>query len=304
MSEATVQQYADAATLTPHQWHHTLTAPPLLSSETTAWPSALLRQWSGTSAIMEQPVLDHHYVTLHVGGPKRVNRRGEGSPVSTNVEPDGLSIMPAGSTFTWQTEGPIGFVHLYLSPRMVAQVVMEDFDRESRTVSLIDRVGFSDSVLSRLLWSMLGEVRAPGTASRLLLDSLLRAFTLKVLRDHSTLEGAAVHAGYELAPYRLRRVVAFIEAHLVEDIRLADLAALAGMSLYHFCRGFHLATGLPPYRYVVERRIQRAKVLLIEDSLLSLSDVARQCGFNSQRQFGTMFAKLVGISPGRFRRER
>lgn len=151
---------------------------------------------------------------------------------------------------------------------------------------------------------MLDEVRVPQTASRLLLDSLLRAFTLKLVRDHSTVKARVTSARYELAPYHLRRVVAFIEAHLVEDISLSDLAGLSGISVYHFCRGFHLATGLPPYRYVIERRIKRAQALLIEHSLLPLADVARQSGFNSQRQFGTMFTKFAGISPGRFRRER
>lgn len=303
MSDATDQRKSAAAALTPPQWHETFSAPPILSSERTCWAPALLRQWSDTAPDMEQPALDHHYVTVHLGGAKRVTRRGEGAPVLANIELGGLSIMPAGSVFSWKTEGPIGFAHLYLAPRMVDQVILEEFDRDPRTVSLVDRVGFTDPLLRPLLCSMLDEIRAPGTASQLFLNTLLRAFTLKLVRDYSTVEARRTSARHELAPYRLRRVLAYIESHLAEDISLNDLASLSGNSVYHFSRGFRRATGLPPYRYVVECRIERAKVLL-QESLLPLADVTHQCGFNSQRQFGTMFTKLVGISPGRFRRER
>jgi AraC family transcriptional regulator len=252
---------------------------------------------------MEQPPLDHHYVTLHLGGAKRITRRGEGPTVQANTELGDLSIMPAGSTFSWRTEGPIGFAHLYLTPRTLDQVIIEEFDRDPRNISLVDRVGFNDPLLKPLLCSMFNEIRAPGVASRLLLDALLRAFILKLVRDHSTVKARLIPSRDELAPYRLRHVLAFIEAHLAEDISLSDLAALSGNSLYHFSRGFRRATGLPPYRYLVERRIERAKILL-QQPFLPLAEVARQCGFNSQRQFGTMFTRFAGISPGRFQRER
>lgn len=303
MSGVTDRRNSPAVALTPPQWHETFSGPPILSSEGTCWAPGLLRRWCDTAPDMEQPALDHHYVTVHLGGAKRVSRRGEGAPILANVELGGVSIVPAGSIFSWRTEGPVDFAHLYIAPRMVDQVILEELDRDPRNVSLIDRVGFTDPLLRSLLCSMLDEIRAPGTASRLFLNTLLRLFTLKLVRDYSTVAGRLSSARHELAPYRLRRVLAFIEAHLAEDISLNNLASLSGNSVYHFSRGFRRATGLPPYRYVLERRIERAKVLL-QESFLPLGEVAQQCGFNSQRQFGTMFTKLAGISPGRYRRER
>lgn len=304
MLKASDYQEESRAALTLRQWHETFSAPPILSSEKTCWAAASLRQWSDTAPVMEKPTIDHHLVAFHLGGAKRVNRYGGGAPVLAIIEETGgLSIMPAGSSFSWRTEGPIGFAHVYLAPRMIDQLIIEEFNQDPRNVSLVDRVGFIDPLLMPLFCSMLDEIRAPKIASRLLLDTLLSTFTLKLVRDYSTVKARPTSACYELAPYRLRRVLEFIEAHLAEDIGLNDLATLSGNSPYHFSRGFRRATGLPPYRYVIERRIERAKVLL-RDPFVPLADVARRCGFNSQRQFGTMFTRFVGVSPGRFQRQR
>ena len=91
-------------------------------------------------------------------------------------------------------------------------------------------------------------------------------------------------------------------------VRLRDLtrhygtvAALAGVSPYHFARQFRAATGLPPHQYVIMRRVERAKQLMSEGLDLSLAEVAAHAGFSDQSQFSRHFKRLVGITPGQFR---
>jgi hypothetical protein len=83
-----------SATMTPVDWAKGFSGPPDFSSGQGKWSSALLRYWSGTSPDMDQPPLDHHYIAQHLGGPKSVERRKDGAPVSTTVELGGITVVP------------------------------------------------------------------------------------------------------------------------------------------------------------------------------------------------------------------
>jgi AraC family transcriptional regulator len=250
---------------------------------------------------MEQPALDHHYLVLHLAGPKRVTRRGS-SIVSADADLGSVTLVPAGSAYTWTTEGPIGFAHLYLPPNLIDRVVNEEFDRDSKSVELIDCVALRLPLLSAIIGGMTDEVEAPGFSSRLVLDTLLHCLTVQLLSECSTLSGDTSLAPHAISPRRLRRVTDFIDSHLAEDIALEDLASVAGSSRFHFSRAFREATGFPPYRFLIHRRIDAAKALLLQDTL-TIAQIAERCGFNSQSQFSVMFRQVFGSSPGRFRRE-
>ena len=286
--------------VTPTQWPWALTARPSASSEHTSWKGALLRSWSGTSSVMVQPPLDHHYVVMHLGGPKLVKRSCDGPAAAVVVEPGSLTFVPAGTAYLWKTEGPIAFAHLYVPPCALDRVVEAD-GRSGRGVSLVDRVGCCDPLLEPIFRTMLDHVAATPTPSRLLLDTLHENFMLRLGRRHSSAPAGRHESKTDsLAPHRLRRVLDYIEAHLAEDLALADLAGVAATSPFHFSRAFHLATGLSPYRFVIERRLETARVLLLT-STLSLEDIRLACGFSSKRQFGVLFKKALGLGPKRYR---
>jgi AraC family transcriptional regulator len=98
----------------------------------------------------------------------------------------------------------------------------------------------------------------------------------------------------------LRRVIDFIEANLGQDISLAALAALAGTGVDVFARNFKASMGLPPYRYVLVRRLHRAQSLLAADEK-SLAEIAFELGFSSQAHLTTQFSKLMKTSPAVYR---
>lgn len=251
---------------------------------------------------MEQPPLDHHYLVLHLGGPKRVSRRGPHSQTSVDAEAGAVTVVTAGTSYSWTTEGPIGFAHLYLHPQAVDHVVNEEFDRDSRSVELTDCVAQRHPLLSAMMSGMLDQLETPTFGSRLVLDTLLHSLIVRLLSECSTLSEASGLAPHSISPRRLQRVLDFIESNLGADIELGDLASVAGSSRFHFSRAFRDATGFPPYRYLIHRRIDAAKTLLLQDTL-SISQIAQHCGFNSQSQFAAMFRRVFGTSPGKFRRE-
>ena len=79
------------------------------------------------------------------------------------------------------------------------------------------------------------------------------------------------------------------------------MAAVARLSTYHFAHQFKRATGLPPYQYVIMRRVERAEQLLQAGTDLSLAEIAARAGFPNQSVFCRHFKRLVGVTPGRFR---
>lgn len=119
----------------------------------------------------------------------------------------------------------------------------------------------------------------------------------------STIGAGAGNGGGGLGAERRRRVVEHIDAHLDGALRLTDLAAIACLSPAHFSRAFKASFGIAPGRYVVARRIGRAKALLLSGNR-RLTDVALDLGFSSHSHFTHAFRKATGVTPSRYRDDR
>ncbi|MEJ2444769.1 MAG: AraC family transcriptional regulator [Exilibacterium sp.] len=100
----------------------------------------------------------------------------------------------------------------------------------------------------------------------------------------------------------LERVLAFIEENIDQDIGLEEMGEIVCLSKYHFLRCFKHTIGLTPYAYLTQRRIEKAKRLLI-GTKSSIINVAISCGFSSSSHFSSAFKRSMGITPKVFRLE-
>ncbi len=105
-----------------------------------------------------------------------------------------------------------------------------------------------------------------------------------------------------LSASELQRISAFIEERLQSRITLGEMADLLGMNATAFARRFRQTTGVPPYRYVLQTRIELAKKALVQQRGVPLSELALSLGFYDQSQFTNTFRKLIGLSPSDYRR--
>jgi transcriptional regulator of acetoin/glycerol metabolism/AraC-like DNA-binding protein len=106
------------------------------------------------------------------------------------------------------------------------------------------------------------------------------------------------HGGLSAAA--MRRVREHIEVHLGDSVDLAMLAAVAGLSIHHFARGFKQSAGVTPHHYLTQKRVERAQHMLAHTAL-SLSEIAYAVGFSDQSHLARHFRQMLGITPGQFR---
>jgi AraC family transcriptional regulator len=106
-----------------------------------------------------------------------------------------------------------------------------------------------------------------------------------------------------LAPWQVRRVTMYIEANLVETIRNRELASMVRLSPFHFCRAFRESFEDSPHSYIVRRRVERAQALMLT-TRASLAQIAVSCGIADQAYLSKLFRRLVGETPGSWRRAR
>ncbi len=286
----------------PDDWARTLDRPPTLGVTAGRRAPVLMRRWTGTRPDVQQPGLDQHYLVLHLGGPKRVSRRGEGGLQVREMDSGALSIISAGAAYAWRTEGAIDYAHIYIPPRLLEAAAESIFDRDGAEVRLLDRVGVQDALLRSLFEEMLAEVEG-GAQDDLYVDALFSALLGRLLQAHSSLAVAPRRRRNAIAPRRLAAVLDFIEANLAETIGVEALARIARLSPFHFARAFTRTTGQAPHAYVMARRLEAAKRLLAEVEL-PIEAVARSCGFANPSHFATRFRRAEGVTPSAYRRSR
>jgi AraC family transcriptional regulator len=158
-------------------------------------------------------------------------------------------------------------------------------------------VSLRDPLLSQIVTTLAQEIEG-GFADRILIESQGTALCIRIARRF--VEHLPLPASDGLSPERLRRVRDYIEAHLDEDLSLTVLADIACLSPYHFSRSFKQAAGVGPQRYVIQRRLERAKTL-IRRTNQPLAWVAQEVGFADQSHLTAIFRRETGVTPGQFR---
>jgi AraC family transcriptional regulator len=157
-----------------------------------------------------------------------------------------------------------------------------------------------DSRLSYLLLALERERRNGFPAGRLFVDGVEQALAAILVRYDGVARRANRFYCGGLAPYRMKRVTEFVQAHIETDITLDDLAGYVGLSPSHFCNLFRKTWGTTPHQYVQGCRIHYAKALLTKKGH-SILDVALASGFRTHQHFSRIFHRHVGISPSRYR---
>jgi hypothetical protein len=129
------------------------------------------------------------------------------------------------------------------------------------TVQLDPQDAFTDPLISQIALTIANEIE-DGFADRILIDALNTALAVQIMRRFVDPSAIMLEPSNGLSRDRLTRVRDYIEAHLDDRLTLTELAGVACLSPYHFSRSFKEAVGIGPQRYVMRRRLERAKTLI------------------------------------------
>lgn len=244
------------------------------------------------SGVFQSPVDHRHVLCLHLGSPVPVSYRW-GSHERQGVRLHGqFCVVPARSSTRWTLTRPARSLLLRLTPALLGETAEE---MGLGGADLAPSIHIRDPQVERIGWMMQAEAHDAHPGGRLFADSLATALAARLL-VLQTRTSASSKPGRALPAWRLRRVVEYIEAHLDEDLTLAELARVAGFSLSHFKPLFRAATGLPVHRFVLERRVERARLLLVEGRK-TVTEIALEAGFSHASHMARCLRRVLGVTP-------
>ena len=271
---------------------------PLLSSRARGWDGIIveLHRFHDLDTVV-QP--SDHVVAVHLAGDVTLRRTREGRTVEHAMHAGDISITPAGSPVRWRQRGQSLVILMRLAPAYVCVIGGEECALDPDRFDLRDAFTTRDPLLEDLGHRLLATLEGEGTDSRLAADTLTSELAVHLLRGYTSV-AAREWPKTRLSPHKLRQAIAYIDANLCRHLTLSAMAAAVALSPGHFAHAFREATGVAPHRYVVLRRVDRAKALL-RQSDLPITEIADRVGCSSHSHFSVLFHRIAGRTPRQFR---
>jgi AraC family transcriptional regulator len=211
-------------------------------------------------------------------------------------------ILPAEIDYfsVWKsTDTGINFT---FDPAFITQIAERDLKIDSSKIELLCRPFVRDPQLTSIANLFQHEIETGGLGGNLYIESLRNILSIHLLRHYSAFTPRSPLPTHNFSSAQLDRILDYIENHLSQTIHLANLAAIIRTSESYFSRSFKQSTGTTPHQYVVKRRVERAKQLLLK-SPLSILEVALECGFAHPGHLSRHFKRIVGTTPKKFRQQ-
>jgi len=247
------------------------------------------------SGRFDSPVDARHVLCLHLGEPVPVSYRlGKRERQGLRIHGQ-FCVVPAHTSTRWTLSQPARSLLLRLTPSLVRDTA-DAMGLGERGAELTPAIHVRDPQIERIGWLMQAEGDSDFPSGRLFADSLASALASRLLRLDTRTSAPSPKSARRLSPWRLRRVVEYVEAHLGEELSLAELASVAGYSLSHFKSLFKQAAGVPVHRFVLERRVERARARLLEGGS-SLTDIALEAGFAHPSHMARCMRRVIGMTP-------
>lgn len=268
-----------------------------------------LTRWSnrdnrGTIEVSSSEEDDFHVLSILLRRTKGELYIGHRCVWSSQGHPEEMLLSgPKRGKWRKWVHGGFDYLRVFFPQPLIAECYCAACGREpSDLVSLFEVSAVEDEGLQHLARAFravqdYGDIVGPCFA-----DSLGLAFASRLVKLHLGARASSEISGaHSLGKAHIRRVVDYVDEHLARPIYLSDLSKVAGLGRIAFAQQFKAATGLSPYAYVLNQRIVRAQQLLACREA-TIVGVALDLGFNSQGHFTELFRKLVGVTPGQWRR--
>ncbi|MCC8397558.1 AraC family transcriptional regulator [Paraburkholderia sp. MMS20-SJTR3] len=285
----------NAVTPIPAPAPHTGSRIAVRSSNGLGWQGFGAELVNVSAGLHRLPALRHHRVGVHVGAPVSARCLCDARRL-TRIQTHGdADLIPAGLEGQWTDEVACTIFSVWFADDF-AQRTLEQLTSKPSDAQLRPRFQMRDARFQHLAWALRAELDANDASDPLYAESLGTAMLVRLIGG----EPAEGKRRRTLAPRTAARVIEFIDANLDQRLTLESLAAHAQLSVPHFKALFRETLGVPVHQYVVQRRVERARALLLQGRL-SASRIALDTGFAHQSHMAHWMGRLLGVTPRELR---
>jgi len=256
--------------------------------------------WTGTLDPVGNPCLGYC-----VNRPAQIRRRiGRGGTTEMRtLRPRQFHLIPAHDESEWQRRGRSEMLAMHLRQGLIDETARQMWSAAASQVELDVPLGTSDPLLEQLALAILEIMREePDPSSALYVDELVHAMVVRLVRIY-TANGRSSRRGPDrqvLDRGEMRRVRDLIEDRLADNLSLEAIAGEVGVSSRSLSRACLRQWGTTVHQYVLSRRVERAKNLLLSTDL-TVTSIALDTGFSSQSHLATAFRRVTGLTPKSYR---
>jgi len=238
-----------------------------------------------------------HLVFVSLGG-GILNRESAEGVAKHELSPGFVAVLPSGHPVRWSWKSSISFSLLALDPGFLRQVAEEQLDMDPDEIQLAFVERERDPAIATIAAALARETVRGDAGSRVYAESLANILAVHLLRNYAASTGIAREATPTAAPRAVNRALSFIQQNHTSDISLADIAAAARMSPFHFTRLFKRVIGVAPYQYLIQMRVNSARALITAGGGgYSLAEIATSVGFADQSHLTRHFKRVLGVTP-------
>lgn len=271
---------------------------PILSSANRDWDGIHVGYYRQPAWETPEATFLQHTITIYTGKPVNVELQAEGRWQQKTYTKGVVGIYPAFAPHIVNWNDEIEFIEIDLDPQFLTRFVDEfiNIDR----CEIIPQSAINDPLIYSIGMALKVELESDNLGDRLYAESAATMLAAHILRHYSTQISTLKEVFGGLSRFKLRQVVDYMNTHIEKNLSLIELSAIVQISPHHFARSFKQSTGFSPHQYLINRRIQLAKNLLLKSDL-TLAEIALQVGFHDQSRFTSVFRKHTGITPKKYR---
>lgn len=275
----------------------------LLSSRQMSWNGILVEQYeyTPTKSEFELPALSTHCLILPLDHTVILTQKSGDAKHEWIVHKGDSIFIPAGQSTYWYCQGSdtCSALYIHVSPKLVEQIA-EASEIDIDQISLVSDFIKQDLHMKHIAMLLLDELQSGGVMGQLYIESLTQVLVIHILRHYSTRAQIITSDNKTLTGAQLQQALDYIHTHLDQDLSLVQIAEVINISPTYFASLFKSTTGNSPHQYVIQQRLERAKMLLSKTDL-AISDIALQVGFSSQSHLTQLFKRFTGMTPRQVR---
>jgi AraC family transcriptional regulator len=271
-----------------------LPQPPLVTSYHTGWKGLTFTHYCHPPhKTVEHCLLQHSLVITDTKSCFTAERLLDGK-FKTYAHGNGrVDLTPAFLSRWTNWDREVEFSTIAICPTLLDRATQELMQRE---IELIPQFAIDDPVIQQLALAIKLEIQTGCMSGRLYGELLGTALAARLVQNYAVNKPPLEFKANGLAQSQLERVIDYMKANLAQDLSILDLATLTSMSESHFSRSFKQSVGISPYQYLMQQRVERAKQLLAQRSIV-ISTIALDCGFANQTHLTKVFRQMTGMTP-------